>query len=190
MQHGTQIPLTEILQQARTLGVKISVRTFWKYYEAGLLPKGKKIAGRGNVAYFPSKTVFYLYFAAFLKSWRPLPLSVAARAGSGKTAQAAEAKKALWLPVESVVSELKKRDWRSLPPISECRRRASREFSRLLPGIFDVVVADPPWTIPSRKLQRIMSEKGSGYESDKRIPVVGRSIGKKKKSQARRRLLR
>ena len=45
--------LTEVLEEARRLGVKCTPRTFWKYHSMHLLPAGKKRGGRGNVLYFP-----------------------------------------------------------------------------------------------------------------------------------------
>jgi len=48
--------LADILTGVRSGGVPFTARTFWKYYQLGLLPKGRKLQGRGNVLYFPPQT--------------------------------------------------------------------------------------------------------------------------------------
>lgn len=45
--------LTEVLNEARRVGLKCTPRTFWKYHSMELVPAGKKRGGRGNVPYFP-----------------------------------------------------------------------------------------------------------------------------------------
>ena len=61
----TILTLSEVLARARKLGVKCSESAFWKYYKLGLVPKGKKYRGYGNVLWFPPGTEFSLWWIYF-----------------------------------------------------------------------------------------------------------------------------
>ena len=63
----TVLTLSEVLARARKLGVKCSESAFWKYYKLGLVPKGEKLPGRGNVLYFPDGTHHCLHWVVCLK---------------------------------------------------------------------------------------------------------------------------
>lgn len=58
--------ITEVLDEARRLGVQCTMRTFWKYHSLQLLPAGRKRGGRGNVLYFPTDTPERLRLLDFL----------------------------------------------------------------------------------------------------------------------------
>src|SRR5215470_15786671 len=51
------LTMLELRRQAKSLGAPIALRTFWRYLDGGLLPPGQKVAGHGNVLYFPDETV-------------------------------------------------------------------------------------------------------------------------------------
>lgn len=69
----------EILEQAQRLGLDCSERTFWKYHQMRLLPKGRKIQGRGNATYFPDETVLRLWIIHFLTQQLEFSLSDVSR---------------------------------------------------------------------------------------------------------------
>jgi len=60
------LTVSDALKRAAECGVRVSERTFWKYHQLGLLPAGEKIAGRGNVTYFPDDTPIRLLLIHFL----------------------------------------------------------------------------------------------------------------------------
>ena len=68
------LTLSEVLGELRHTGFRSTARTFWKYTGLGLLPKGKKIPGRGNVLYFPADTVKRLRTIDFLNKDVGIPL--------------------------------------------------------------------------------------------------------------------
>lgn len=68
------LTLSEVLGELRQAGFRSTARTFWKYAGLGLLPKGKKIPGRGNVLYFPAGTVKRLRTIDFLNKDVGIPL--------------------------------------------------------------------------------------------------------------------
>ena len=69
------LSLSEVLGELRQAGFRFTARTFWKYAGLGLLPKGKKIPGRGNVLYFPADTVKRLRTIDFLNKEVGIPLN-------------------------------------------------------------------------------------------------------------------
>ncbi len=69
-----RLTLSEVLGELRQAGFRSTARTFWKYTGLGLLPKGKKIPGRGNVLYFPADTVKRLRTIDFLNKKVGIPL--------------------------------------------------------------------------------------------------------------------
>lgn len=68
------LTLSDVLGELRQAGLRNTARTFWKYAGLGLLPKGEKIAGRGNVLYFPADTVKRLRTIDFLNKDVGIPL--------------------------------------------------------------------------------------------------------------------
>jgi len=52
----TMLTATEVLDEARRIGAKTALQTFWKYVRLGLIPKGSKIRGHGNVSFYPPDT--------------------------------------------------------------------------------------------------------------------------------------
>ena len=59
------ITLQEAIDTAQGwFGRALTSRTLWRYVEAGWLPQGSKIRGRGNVTYFPRQVVLHLYAIA------------------------------------------------------------------------------------------------------------------------------
>jgi DNA-binding transcriptional MerR regulator len=71
--------VTNIVRQARALGLDCSERTFWKYHQLRLLPRGQKIRGRGNAVYFPDETVLRLWIIHFLTQQLEFTLSEVSR---------------------------------------------------------------------------------------------------------------
>ena len=67
-------PLSMVLAKARKLGIKCTPRTFWRYHELGLLPKGRKMPGYGNVVYFPPSTEFSLWWIEYFSKELQIPL--------------------------------------------------------------------------------------------------------------------
>jgi hypothetical protein len=114
------ISLLEVLRLAEQLGVKCSVRNFWMHHDRGLVPKGRRIPGRGNVLYFPQETALHLYVLSIMKALQSKPIKAAA--GSGKSFDL----------MTKLVSELKKQDVHSLPPAKTSARRAAQQFQHRL----------------------------------------------------------
>src|SRR6266481_215229 len=102
-----EVSLFEVLKLAEQLGVKCSVRNFWMHHDRGLVPTGRKIAGRGNALYFPEETVLHLYVLSIVKALQSKPIK--AVAGTGKS----------FSQIAKLVSELKKQDLHSLLPVKE-----------------------------------------------------------------------
>ncbi len=50
------LTLKEVLDKLGDMGVDFAPRTFWKYVDMGLLPKGRKLPGQGNLFFFPEDT--------------------------------------------------------------------------------------------------------------------------------------
>ncbi len=50
------LTLEQILRRLDDKGVEFAPRTFWKYVELGLLDKGRKLPGEGNLFFFPNDT--------------------------------------------------------------------------------------------------------------------------------------
>ena len=88
--------------------------------DRGLVPKGRKIQGRGNALYFPEETVLHLYVLSIVKALQSKPIKAAA--GTGKSS----------FLIAALVSELKKQDVRSLPPVKKSARRAAEQFQQRL----------------------------------------------------------
>ena len=68
------VTLTDIQQELKKLGYNVAPRTFWRYYRSGVLPKGEKLAGRGNVLYFPDNAAEVLMRVMWLHEAMRLPL--------------------------------------------------------------------------------------------------------------------
>lgn len=66
--------LSDIRRRAQKLGVKCTVRTFWRYYNLGMLPKGRKFPGYGNVLWFRPGTEIVLWWVEFLSTTVGIPL--------------------------------------------------------------------------------------------------------------------
>ncbi len=115
-----EISLFEVLKLAEQLGAKCSVRNFWMHHDRGLVPTGRKISGRGNALYFPEETVLHLYVLSIIKALQSKPIKAAA--GTGKSSS----------QIAKLVSELKKQDLHSLPPVKKSARRAAEQFQRRL----------------------------------------------------------
>jgi hypothetical protein len=71
--------VTEILNEVGKVGVVCTERTFWKYHQLRLLPRGRKKQGGGNVVYFPDETVFRLWLINFLTKKLEFDLSDVSR---------------------------------------------------------------------------------------------------------------
>jgi hypothetical protein len=112
----SDIPLFEVLKLAEQLGVKCSLRNFWMHHDRGLVPKGRKIQGRGNALYFPEETVLHLYVLSIVKALQSKPIKAAA--GTGKS----------FSQIAKLVSELKKRDLHSLPSVKKSAQLAAEQF--------------------------------------------------------------
>src|SRR5579862_1514661 len=69
------LTLSDIEAITKEWGFNFNVRTFWKYYRMGLLPKGEKIRGRGNVMYFPPETPQRLFAVHWLSTVVGIPLA-------------------------------------------------------------------------------------------------------------------
>ena len=69
----------QVLDEAQKLRARCTERTFWKYHKLGLLPEGQKIAGKGNVMYYPEDTALRLWFIHFLTKELEFSLSDIAR---------------------------------------------------------------------------------------------------------------
>jgi hypothetical protein len=60
------ITVRAVMSQAKKLGVGCTKRTFWHYDKLGLLPRGRKVPGYGNVMFFPDDTAARLWLIGFL----------------------------------------------------------------------------------------------------------------------------
>jgi hypothetical protein len=78
------LTLTDIEEATKKWDFAFNARTFWKYYRLGLLPKGKKIRGRGNVMYFPSETPKRLFAVHWMSTVMGIPLAEIRRITKGK----------------------------------------------------------------------------------------------------------
>lgn len=70
------LTLTEVQERAKQAGAPVAERTFWKYILTGLLPRGEKLAGQGNVLFFPDDTPDRLAQLHWLNKDVGIPLSV------------------------------------------------------------------------------------------------------------------
>jgi hypothetical protein len=69
----------ESLEKAASLGAKCALSTFWKYSSLGLLPKGKKIRGRGNALYVTDDTHLRIRAIQFFSEALAIPLEELSR---------------------------------------------------------------------------------------------------------------
>jgi len=69
------LTLSDIEAITKKWGFNFNARTFWKYYRMGLLPKGEKIKGRGNVMYFPDGTPQRLFAVHWMSTVVGIPLA-------------------------------------------------------------------------------------------------------------------
>jgi hypothetical protein len=115
------LTVSDLLREAKRLGIKLSPRTFWSYCEQGLLPEGRKLPGRGNCLYFEGNALSHLYAVVLFKSLR-LSKGIVASPGSGKT----------HLLLKTMKAALEGCGADSLPPIDEGRRRVETELRRTL----------------------------------------------------------
>jgi hypothetical protein len=69
------LTLTDVQETTKKWGLDFNTRTFWKYYQMGLLPKGQKIKGRGNVLYFPEETPQRLFAVHWMSNVVCIPLA-------------------------------------------------------------------------------------------------------------------
>lgn len=70
------LTLTEVQERAKQAGAPVAERTFWKYILTGLLPRGEKLPGQGNVLFFPDDTPDRLAQLHWLNKDVGIPLSV------------------------------------------------------------------------------------------------------------------
>jgi hypothetical protein len=80
----TMLTLTDIQTETRRWGFEFTPQTFWKYYRLGLLPKGKKIKGRGNAMYFPENTPQRLFAVHWMSNVVCIPLAEIQRISANK----------------------------------------------------------------------------------------------------------
>lgn len=71
-----QLTLEQVRRETRKMGVNITPRTFWRYIELGLLPRGQKYPGQGNVFFFPEDTPQRIVQIQTLKKELGIPLHV------------------------------------------------------------------------------------------------------------------
>ncbi len=76
------ITLEQICSDLKDMKVNFAPRTFWRYIELGLLPKGQKLKGKGNILYFPEDTVKRIAQIEFLKQDLGLPLRLLRKSSS------------------------------------------------------------------------------------------------------------
>lgn len=117
----------EVLRHARKLSVECTARTFWKYHKLGLLPKGYKISGRGNVIYFPDDTAVRLWLVQFLSKELEFNLTEISRYSWSQF----ESTQAVWRPTA---------DWASGEFILEAKRHCARGKDALLRQLLDFLM--------------------------------------------------
>ncbi len=73
------LTLDEVQERAKKAGAPVAERTLWKYIVAGLLPRGEKLPGQGNVRFFPDDTVDRLAQLYWVNKEVGIPLPVLRR---------------------------------------------------------------------------------------------------------------
>jgi len=73
------LTLNEVEERTRKTGMPVAERTLWKYIKMGLLPAGEKLAGHGNVLYFPDETPDRITQLHWLNKEVGIPLPVLQR---------------------------------------------------------------------------------------------------------------
>jgi hypothetical protein len=68
------LTMTDVRNVTKKWGFNFSPQVFWKYHKMGLLPKGEKIKGRGNVVYFPESTPQRLFAVHWMTNVVGIPL--------------------------------------------------------------------------------------------------------------------
>lgn len=70
------LTLDEVQERAKKAGAPVAERTLWKYIIAGLLPRGEKVPGQGNVLFFPDDTADRLAQLYWVNKEVGIPLPV------------------------------------------------------------------------------------------------------------------
>jgi hypothetical protein len=104
--------IVECLEKATALGNKCAMSTFWKYNSLGLLPKGKKIRGRGNALYVADDTHLRIQLIQFLNESIGIPLDELSLVFGAHTSNNAD----LWpsQPLPRRVTKLVKQEYQEL----------------------------------------------------------------------------
>jgi hypothetical protein len=79
--------LKNILDALSKQGISVSEMTFWRYVEAGVVPPGEKVPGRGNRRYWSDDVVERVACATWLAHLSKLPFGTVAVefCGEGRT---------------------------------------------------------------------------------------------------------
>jgi hypothetical protein len=146
------LTVSKVLSDAKTLGIRLSPRSFWSYCEQGLLPKGKKLSGYGNCSYFPADTLSRLYVLLLFKHLR-VPHSFLVEACSNFVSEASALRR------------------ESLPPISQSKRRVTEEYKRALLDIVKRAInisveVLPPITTSSNTVKTLVEVKGRKFRDE------------------------
>jgi hypothetical protein len=70
------LTLDEIQERAKKAGAPVTERTVWKYITMGLLPRGEKLPGQGNVRFYSDDTADQLVQLYWLNKRVGIPLAV------------------------------------------------------------------------------------------------------------------
>jgi hypothetical protein len=174
------LTVSKLLGDAKTLGIKLSPRSFWNYCEQGLLPEGRKLPGRGNCAYFPADALLQLYVVVLLKDLK-VPRSILVGPGSGSEC----------MFIKALLIHLKDRRPESLPPISQSKRRLAEEYKNvLLETVKKTISAEPPCAAPivassSSTVTTLVESKGRKFrEAPEVAPEVTPEVTPEKPTQS------
>jgi hypothetical protein len=150
------LTISKVLSDARALGIKLAPRSFWNYCEQGLLPKGRKLPGRGNCTYFPADTLLQLYVVLLLKDLR-VPHSILVEACSDP----------------NLMIHLKDRRPESLPSLNESKRRVTEEYKKaLLETVKRAISAEPPCAASTPSSSTVRTLTGSKGRKFREAPEV------------------